>query len=158
MFKKIRKIIKNERGASLVEAVIALGLLGLIATTFLMAVFIATKSIAIADERTTAESLARTQIEYVKQQEYLDADDNDVASYLEQDVSANPAYDHYSVESYDRDGAPALEGEIITIPWNSEINGPVLDDVGLQKISLTIYRDSKEVLTLEGYKVDEGVY
>lgn len=158
MLKVIRKAIKNKRGTSLVEVVLALGLLGLIATMFLMAIFIATKSIAIADERTTAESLARTQMEYVKQQEYEYALFDDVTIYPELDVSGNSAYDHYSVESYDRDGAPALEGEIITIPWNSEINGPVLDDVGLQQISLTIFHDSKEVLTLEGYKVDEGVY
>ncbi len=151
MFKPIRKIIKNERGVSLVEAVIALGLLGLIATTFLMAVFIATKSIAIADERTTAESLARTQMEYVKQWEYINNDTE--AEYYEIDLSENP---HYSIWSVDRDGITVEE--IIAVPWDSQNDVPAATDVGLQKISLTIYHDSKEVLTLEGYKVDEGVY
>jgi type II secretory pathway pseudopilin PulG len=127
MFKKIRKIIKNERGASLVEAVIALGLLGLIATTFLMAIFIATKSIAIADERTTAESLARTQMESVKQQEY-----DYGGIYLE-----------------------------ITTPDSYESTFTVEDiETGLQKITVTIRHpgEVEPILTLEGYKVDEGVY
>jgi type II secretory pathway pseudopilin PulG len=158
MFKAIRKIIKNKRGATLVEAILAMGLLGIIAITFLMAIFIATKSIAIADERTTAESLARTQIEYVKQQVYIDAADNNVASYSKLDVSDNPAYDHYSVESYDRSGVAAPLDRIILIPWNSVIDDEVDVDVGLQKIRVVISHDSKEVLTLEGYKVNEGVY
>lgn len=153
MFKPIRKIIKNERGASLVEAVIALGLLGLIATTFLMAVFIATKSIAIADERTTAESLARAQMEYVKQQEYLDAPPGAGIPYMEIDLSENP---NYSIWSVDRLGITVEE--IIAVPWDSQNDVPAPNDVGLQQIELKIYHDSKEVLTLEGYKVDEGVY
>ena len=152
MFKKIRKIIKNERGASLVEAVIALGLLGLIATTFLMAIFIATKSIAIADERTTAESLARTQMEYVKQQEYLDAGVSEV-EYPPIDLSENP---HYSIWSVDSLGFTVVE--ILGVPWDSQNDVPAPTDVGLQKIILKIFHDSKEVLILEGYKVDEGVY
>ena len=153
MFKPIRKIIKNERGASLVEAVIALGLLGLIATTFLMAVFIATKSIAIADERTTAESLARTQMEYVKQQEYLDAPPGAGIPYMEIDLSENPHYSIWSIDAEDN-----IVEDVVAVPWDSEDDEAALTDVGLQKIRLKIFHDSKEVLTLEGYKVDEGVY
>lgn len=145
MFKAIRKIIKNERGASLIEAIIALGLLGLIATVFTMAIFISTKSIMIADERTNAESLARTQMEYVKQQEYI--------------------YD--VVEAYapiNLDGTPYSEGtpysiEIVAVPWDSQNDEAATTDVGLQKITLIIFHgENNEVLTLEGYKVDEGVY
>ena len=152
MFKPIRKIIKNERGASLVEAVIALGLLGLIATTFLMAIFIATKSIAIADERTTAESLARAQMESVKQQEYPDGAGIET-EYYEIDLSENPHYSIWSVDSTD-----TVVVEILGVPWDSQNDVPALTDVGLQKIILKIFHDSKEVLTLEGYKVNEGVY
>ncbi len=130
MFKAIRKIIKNEKGASLVEAIIALGLLGLIATAFTMAIFVSTKSIMIADERTNAESLARAQMEYVKQQPY-----DDSGSYLEI-IPADPS-------AY----------EIIFVP-------PIEIADGLQRITVSIKHpgEVETILTLEGYKVDEGVY
>ena len=118
MFKAIRKIIKNEKGASLVEAIIALGLLGLIATAFTMAIFISTKSIMIADERTNAESLARTQMEYVKQQEYID---NDIeAEYLEINLvgSSYSEGTPYSIWSVDRSGD--IVEEVVAVPWDSQ--------------------------------------
>jgi len=131
MFKVMRKIVKNERGASLVEALVALGLLGLIATTFLMAIFIATKSIAIADEKATAESLARTQMEYVKQQEYIY--DNSEAEYIEIGLSENP---HYSIWSVDHFGG--IVEEVVAVPWNSQSDMWTSPDDGLQKITLKI--------------------
>jgi prepilin-type N-terminal cleavage/methylation domain-containing protein len=152
------KILKNKKGISLIEVLIALALLGVIAIAFIGAIYVGLGSVAIADERATAESLARTQIEHVKQQPYRDADPSDVATYSARDVSADKAYDYYSVESYDREGGIAPIGTIVVIPWNSESDDEVPVDAGLQKISLTIFHDDKAVLTLEGYKVDEGVY
>jgi len=157
MFRVIRKIIKNERGASLVEAILALGLLGLIATTFLMAIFIATKSILIADERTNAESLARTQMEYVKEQEYI-YDDSE-AEYIEIDLDGSSYLEGtpYSIWSVNNSGV--IVKEIVAVPWDSQSDVPAPNDVGLQKITLKIFHGgNNEVLTLEGYKVDEGVY
>ena len=150
-FKAIRKVIKNEKGASLVEVILALGLLGLFATTFAMAVFIATKSIAIADERTTAESLARAQMEYIKRQEYIY--DNNEAEYIEINLDENPNYLIWSV-----DHLGSIVEEVVAVPWDSQSNMWTSPDVGLQKIILKIYHQGKEVLTLEGYKVDEGIY
>ena len=62
--------MKNEKGFTLIEVLVALAILGLIAVTFLMALSTASKAIIIADERTTAESLARSQMEYIKEQDY----------------------------------------------------------------------------------------
>ena len=157
MLKVVRKIIKNERGASLIEAIIALGLLGLIATAFTMAIFISTKSIMIADERTNAESLARAQMEIVKQQEYIY--DNNGAEYIEIDLDGTQYSEGtpYSIGSIDKLGG--IAEEIVGVPWNSEDDEAALTDVGLQKITLKIFHgENNEVLTLEGYKVDEGVY
>ncbi|MFC1865438.1 prepilin-type N-terminal cleavage/methylation domain-containing protein [Chloroflexota bacterium] len=151
MIKLIRKIIKNERGATLIEVIVALGLMGLIATTFLMAIFIATASIGIADERTTAESLAKAQMESIKQQAYQDAGGIEI-EYVEIDLSENP---NYSISSVNRLGI-TVEA-VLAVPWNS-VNDAATTDVGLQKISLIIKHGSKEVLMLEGYKVDEGIY
>jgi len=64
---------EGERGFSLVETVIAIALLGIVAVAFLGALSTASRSIFIADERATAESLARTEMEYVRNQDYTTA-------------------------------------------------------------------------------------
>ena len=155
MFKTIIKVIRKEKGASLIEVVAAIGIMGLIATAFFMAIFIATKSIMIADERTNAESLARAQMEYVKQQEYDDIEwdydelNLDGTQYLE-----GTPYSIWSVN-----GSGEVVDEIVAVPWDGQLDEPASPDVGLQKITLIIkHGDNNEVLTLEGFKVDEGVY
>jgi len=65
----IRKM-KGERGFSLMETIIALGLLGIIATGFLGALTTAPQARFIADEKASAKALAESQMEYIKKQEY----------------------------------------------------------------------------------------
>ena len=60
----------NSRGFALVEVVIAIALLGMLGVAFLGGLSTASKAIFIADERATAESLARSQMEYIKSQSY----------------------------------------------------------------------------------------
>jgi prepilin-type N-terminal cleavage/methylation domain-containing protein len=130
----LKKIIKSERGITLVEVLVALALLGLIAATFLMAISTATKAIYIADERTTAESLARSQLEYVKEQEY---DENDTQSYEQPDVES-PTHQGYYI---------SVDADPLRVP-----------DDGIQKITVTVKHYDKEIIILEGYKVDDSVY
>ncbi len=66
------KLMKSEKGFTLIEVLVALGLLGMIATVFLVGISISSKAMLIADERTMAESLARSQMEYIKIQPYDD--------------------------------------------------------------------------------------
>ena len=68
---------KNEKGFSLIEVVIALALLGIIAIAVLSGLATASIALIIADERTTSESLARSQMEYVKNCSY----ENEATSY-----------------------------------------------------------------------------
>jgi prepilin-type N-terminal cleavage/methylation domain-containing protein len=130
------RLMKSEKGFTLIEVLLALALLGMIATTFLMAISTAAKAIMIADERTIAESLARSQMEYVKEQDYKDV-------YYEINIDDYPSFSIWS-----KDEVGGVVEEIVGVP---------LED-GLQKIELVIKNNDKEVLTLEGYKVDEGVY
>lgn len=60
----------KETGLVLVEAIVALALIGIIAAGFLGAVGTSYKSTNLAVGMTTAESLARSQMEYIKQQPY----------------------------------------------------------------------------------------
>ena len=147
------KMIKGERGFSLIEVLVALALLGIIAAGFLMAINTAAKAVFVADERTTAESLARSQLEYVKTQEYITDEEGDGSIYIEISLTDYPGY---TIESYDY--TESLIEDIIAVPWDSEYNQPSFPDNGLQRIKLVIKHHGEEILSLEGYKVYEVVY
>ena len=159
----IKIAIKNERGISLIEVLIALAILGLVAVAFLSGLVTASRAIIIADERTTAESLARSQMEYVKSQEYRFADPdagNEVVYLKITDIP--PEAEGYTICSVNRAGA-TIENIIYGVPWDSQNNQAVSTDVGLQKIRLVVKHYGEEVftfieddkkITLEGYKVN----
>ena len=62
--------MKNEKGQSLVEVLIALAILGIVAVSFLTALAMASTAVIVSDEQTTAESLARSELEYVRSQTF----------------------------------------------------------------------------------------
>lgn len=62
--------MKSEKGFFLIQAVIGLGLLGIIAVSFLSALDTGSKAAFMADERATAKNLAESQMENVKNQYY----------------------------------------------------------------------------------------
>lgn len=115
---------KNEKGFGLIEVVIALLLLGIIGVALLSGLATASKALVIADERATAESLARSQMEYVKNQPYA-------ASY------SAPIPQDYVDAGY---SVPPIDVDVIK--------------GGLQKITITIEHQGKQVITLEGYKAN----
>ncbi len=148
-------MIKNEKGFSLIEVIIALALLGIIAVAVLGGLATASNTLAIADERTTAESLARSQMEYVKNQSYITVADYDPGvpgsgEVTYQKITGIPA--GYTIWGVDR--ADATVTDIIGVPWDSQNNQPVTTDVGLQRIKVIIQHHGKDVITLEDYKVD----
>ena len=65
-----RRLRGGSRGETLIEVLIGLAILGLIATSFLGAVYTSRQSARVADERATAQSIAQTQIEYLKTLDY----------------------------------------------------------------------------------------
>ena len=134
LFRVAKKLKSSEAGVTLIETLVALALLGLIAVTFLSGLATTAKATLIADERATAESLARSQIEYVKNQDYIDYA---VLDHGEYEVIATPTGSNYSVE----------------------INAARIDEdtgqaQGIQKITVTVKRGDKTVLTVDAYKVD----
>jgi len=122
---KIRKACQGSSGGfTLIEVLIAMALIGIIAIAFLSALSTASMALITADERATAESLARSQMEFVKNQPYID----------------------YSESGHD-------DYDLITPPQGYEIE-LLVDTVetGLQRITVIIKHDDEEVITLEGYK------
>ena len=144
------------RGFTLIEVLIALALFAIIAIVFAGGLSTASKAVLTADVRTRAESLARTQMESVKNPScgYQEAPDGGVANYTKIDMTSFPSYSIWSVS---RNGTVVNGGPsdpVIGIPWDSGNNTAINEDNGLQKITLVIKHDDIEVTRLEGYKVD----
>jgi len=158
----------RSRGFALIEVLIAIAILGVISIGFLGALATSAQSVGHADVRTVAESLARRQMEYVKNQGYIAASvlNNYTPTY--QKISGIPAnYTIWSVAS--TSGTVVISENVVGIPWDSGNNTPVSKDIGLQKISLVIMHEGEVIfsfvnknpswatganITLEGYKVD----
>ena len=145
---QVRKACQgSSRGLSLIEVLIAVALMGIIAIAVLSALSTASAALIVADERATAESLARSQLEYVKNQPYID-------------------YSEAGHQDYDWicdviDCPEGYTAEVVAEPIDPETGQPhpynegegrFEQDDGIQKITVTVSRDGDEVITLEGYK------
>jgi len=120
----------TEAGVSLIETIVALAILGTITVTFLSGLVLTTEAAFTTDEQTTAESLARSQMEWVQEADYAEG-----ATTYTVDTILN---------IYDYTGFSA---NITAEPLNNP-------DDGIQKITVIVNRAGREVITLEGYKVD----
>jgi len=61
---------RHESGQTLVEALIALLVFSVIATSFMGAIYASRSTTTVADEQSVAESLVRLEMEYVKESPY----------------------------------------------------------------------------------------
>ncbi len=129
LFRVIKKLKGNETGVTLLETLVALAILGLIAVAFLSGLATASRATFIADERATAESLARSQMEYVKSLEYQQA------------VSEYPVDPELTIP----------DGWVVPLPVVEPL--PDTDD-DIQKITVTVSHNGTLVLTIEDYKVN----
>lgn len=120
---RIRRALPgHSRGFALIEVVIAIALMGMIGITILSALSTATLALIIADQRATAESLARSQMEYVK--------NSDSVGYDE--VNDPPQY------SPDWTGVPdGYDIDIAAVRLDPEDDG-LGDDDGIQEITVTV--------------------
>ena len=127
LFSVTKKLPGNESGVTLLETLVALAILGLVAVALLSGLTTAARATIIADEQATAESLARSEIEYVKSQLYIDYAETGHLEY----ESATPLDSSYSID-------PTIT--------------PI--DVGIQKIVVTVKRNDDPIIAVESYKVD----
>jgi type II secretory pathway pseudopilin PulG len=130
LFRNVGAFTSRESGVSLIETVVALAVLGAIAVTFLSGVVISSKAVFIIDEQATAESLARSQLEWVKNTTYS----YDSADYSPVPIPSGKDYVKYSVT-------------IVAEPLHAP-------DQGIQKITVIVEHSNDQVIILEGYKVD----
>ena len=130
LFRMLRLFTRRESGQTLLETLVALAILGITAVTFLTGVSTSSKVAFIADERATAENLARSQMEWAKSAAY---------SYNATGYSAAPILDADDYVNY----SVNITAEPLHDP-----------DDGIQKIIVTVNRTAELVFTLEAYKVD----
>ena len=123
----------RSRGFTLIEVVIAMGLLGIIGVAVLTALSYASTMLIVADRRATAESVAKTQMEYVKSQDYVLAPNGGAGNYsIIGDIPTG-----YTIWSVNRTGPP-VDTVVIGIPWDSGNDTPTYEDNGLQKITVIV--------------------
>jgi Tfp pilus assembly protein PilV len=121
-FGMIKNRLEGERGVSLTEVVVAVGIMAVVVLAFVSA--LSTGSIAVreGEQEVVSQRLAQTQLEYIKGCPYN-------SSYSAIDVP-----ERYSISV-----------EVGSTPDN---------DTDIQKISVTVYRDGEDILTVEDYKVN----
>jgi type II secretory pathway pseudopilin PulG len=123
----------SQKGFAVIETLIATAVIGLIAVGVLMSLATSAKSTIVSDSQTTAESLARAQIEYILQQPY-DTDNYTPAYSLLSNIPSG-----YSINAIATNLDPRGDG--------SDNND------GLQKIIVTVKLKGEVLVRLEDYKV-----
>lgn len=143
------RAMRNEKGISLIEVIIALALLGIIGLAFLGALSTASRAVITTDERATAESLARTEMEYVKSQPY--STDNPWSYDVPPGAPPAEPPDWWDPAHTLPDGYDNYSATVSATLLDPDGDG-TSDDDGLLQITITINHLGDSVIILEGYK------
>jgi prepilin-type N-terminal cleavage/methylation domain-containing protein len=125
----------NERGYSLPEVITSMAIFAMVGVTFVSVLATNVKVLSTADQRTTAESLAKTQMEAISNAPY-----DSTAPYSYNTISNIPS--GYGINVY-----VALV--------NPETGAVSATDLGVQKVTVTVtcqQRSPQEVITMQAYK------
>lgn len=131
---------RGQKGVMLLEILVGLAILGAVAVAYINGMTNTFKAIDRSQEKVAAESLAKSQIEYLKTQRYILVEDY------------NPAY-------------PATSYELITVPsdltaagYSVNISVPevIISAAGggfeLQSINVTVTRNNQRKLQIAMYR------
>lgn len=122
---KTRITFLHERGATLVESLIAAAIVGIALTALLATLSTGSLAVHRTDRRVTAENLARAQLEYTKGQAYSPAP----APY----ATITPLPADYSISAQ----ASSISGR----------------DADIQRVTVTVSYKSDIVQIMEGFKM-----
>ena len=133
------RFFQGQRGISLIETLVGLALFGIIAVAFLSGLFTTSKAVSLSQERVSVDSLVKSQIEYIRVQDYLAVVPGDPDNRYELiDIPADLAAAGYSVETYPPE--------------------TILSEAGgyeLQKTTVAVKRDGKAELVISIYRVSD---
>jgi len=129
------KLRRKESGITIAEVLIALAIFSVVGVTFMSALWTNFRVLLVADQRTTAESLAKTQMESINNAPY----------------DSTPPYTYSKIT-----GIPAGYDIIIAVDLvNPETGAISAMDLGVQKVTVTVTSQQHvppEVLVIESYK------
>ena len=137
-----RSAQNGDRGLTLIEILVAMGILAAVAVVFMVGMTTSFTSVMISQESVASESLAKSELEYVKSAAYHSA--NVTWSY--QLPSDPPSWDltHALPDGYDGYSAQV----------DAEKMPDHLYDDGIQKITVTVTLNGEIAFTLVGYNVE----
>jgi prepilin-type N-terminal cleavage/methylation domain-containing protein len=135
------KRLGNQKGLTLVEVLIALTIFAAISVSLFIALNVSHKTTHSVNEQTTAESLTRAELEYIKSCDY-DAENNPPVYGVDPDLVIPTKY------SIGPPGGPPVVAERL----DPEGDGFDNDD-GIQKVTVKVYYDGELVLTTASYKM-----
>ena len=127
---------RGQRGVGLIEVLIGVALLGIIGVALLNGLSTSSKGVMISQESVAAESLVKSQIEYIKAQDYI------------------PLAEYGSENCYEKIDIPA---DLVS-QYDIKINSPkyiIEPDLGpfeLQSITVVIKRNGEGVFTMSIYR------
>jgi len=133
--------MKSEKGFALIETLVALALMGITAVGLLSGLATTFRAGMISQERVIAESLAKSQWECIRAQDYI----------LTADYNPEDPEKRYEkiVIPYELD----VKGYAIEIGTPQAIISPADNEFDLQSITIVINCDSKQLLTMSDYRV-----
>ncbi len=135
------KLLRKQTGFTLIEILVAVFILSMIGVVFLNALFSTSKTVTASQENVAVESLARSQVERIKSEDYVP-----VAAY-------NPSDPAYRYELID------VPADLLAAGYSVEINPPVVIIPGaagfeLQSVAVVMKRSGEEVFTISIYRVE----
>ena len=138
------KVRNSQKGFLLIEILVGLALMGIIAVGFTNGLSTTFKGVTVSQERVTAESLAKSQIEYIKAQNYIP-----VAEY---GIGDPPKF--YELIQ--------ISPDLVAAGYTVEINPPELapgtipsDVIELQSVTVAVKRNGEGKMSIEVYRVGD---
>jgi prepilin-type N-terminal cleavage/methylation domain-containing protein len=129
----------SQLGMTLIEVLVALGILAAVAVVFLVGMSTSSKAVIVSQESVASESLAKSEMEYVKSVTYLNT------PWTYELPSNPPSWDltHSLPNGYE---GYSVQVDAALVP------GHITDD-GIQRITVAVSRNGETAFTLVGYKV-----
>lgn len=144
---------RGSRGMSAIEVIVALALLAATAVAFLSGLTTALHTGRIADERSVAQTLAQSELEYVKSQEYNIDDWSYTVTTSGSSSSNEPDWFDETHALGDDSGTYSVAVEATS--FDADEDGDIdTDDEGIRKITAAVSHHGEEMLVLDGYKVE----
>jgi len=147
---------RESRGAVLVEILIALAVLGIIATVFIGAMYTSLSAARLTEERSAAITIARSQIEFVKGQRGYSENDWDYTVTAAGWTATNPPSWLADKPSTYIQLSPECTGYSVVVTGDSDPPAPykIWEGESMRLLTATVSHEGTVVFTLSNYVLD----